>query len=256
MLSLAISAVVFVMGSSYAIAAPMCVDPAIRTAAVVDRIDATGSLQLHGGSVAHLEGIRLPLGAADHASDSFRRQALLDLSALTHNRSLTLAGIPPIEDRYGRIRSQVFAGGDWIQAELLEQGLARVSIAPDRADCAARLYAAESRARAARAGLWSSSAYAIRTARDIERDLGTFQIVEGRVTSVSERDGHAWLRFGDVSGADFAAYVSEDDLRTFHAMGVDPRGYQNREIRVRGIIENLQGPAIAVANPMQIEVIS
>src|SRR5690348_1022566 len=90
------------MQYSHAIAAPMCADSNIRTAAVLDRIDATGSLRLHGGSVAHLEGIRLPLGAADHAIDSFRREALAALSALTRGRLLTLGGIPPIEDRYGR----------------------------------------------------------------------------------------------------------------------------------------------------------
>jgi hypothetical protein len=38
-------------------------------------------------------------------------------------------------------------------------------------------------------------------------------------------------------------------------MGVNPRGYVGKMIRLRGILQNLSGPAIAIANPAQIEVL-
>jgi endonuclease YncB( thermonuclease family) len=58
----------------------------------------------------------------------------------------------PEKDRYGRMRVQGF-GKLWLQAALLEQGWARVQIAPDRSECAPDLYEAESRARDRHAGI-------------------------------------------------------------------------------------------------------
>ena len=245
----------FVMDRAFAQGLPACSGPSVGRPTAVVRIGQGGELLLRDGRIAHLEGIRLPLGSRDHAPDSFGRDAHNALSSLAIGRALTLTGVSPIEDRYGRLRVQAFANQDWIQVELLGQGLARVSIAPDRADCAAELYEAEARGRAMRAGLWSASAYSIRRPNALDRDLGTFQVVEGHVVSVSEREGHAWLLFASQPGARFAAYVSEDDLRTFRAMGVDPKGYEGQSVRVRGIVQDLSGPAIAIANPMQVEVI-
>jgi len=242
------------MQCAFANARPVCAGSAVHAPIDAVRADPNGALLLGDGSVAHLEGIRLPAGAKDHAPDSFRREAFSTLSALTRMRAVTLTGVPPFEDRYGRIRAQVFTGDNWIQEQLLSLGLARVSIAPDRADCAAELYEAEDKARKARAGLWSSPAYAPRSSAALDRDLGTFQLVEGRVVSVSERHGSAWLEFYTPAGSRFAAFISEDDLRTFRAMGVEPRGYAGRLVRVRGIVQDLSGPAISLANPIQIEV--
>ena len=243
------------IGGARAGSLPTCAGPPIRKSIAVARIDARGALLLRDGEFTRLEGIRLPLGAKDHAPESFKGDALSSLSALVVGRVFVLTGMAPVDDRYGRLRAQAFAGGDWIQAQLLERGLARVSIAPDRVDCASELYAAEARARAMRVGLWSSRAYAVRHPGDLLRDLGTFQIVEGRVLGVSERGGHAWLEFASPEHEHFAAFIGQDDIRTFRAMGVEPRGYAGKLVRVRGIVQDLSGPAISVANPMQVEVI-
>ena len=73
-------------------------------------------------------------------------------------------------------------GDVWLQLELLRRGLARVQIAPDRDECAPDFYEAEQSARAAKLGLWASAAYAIRKPDNLANDIGSFQIVEGRVT--------------------------------------------------------------------------
>src|SRR5215510_4419557 len=135
---------------------------------------------------------------------------------------------------------------------MLKRGLARVSITADRVECASDLYEAEAQARAARAGLWSSSAYAIRQVAAVATDVGTFQLVQGRVVSAEIRDGHAWLAFGTGLKGDFGALIAADDLRTYRAMGVDPRGYAGKTVLLRGIVQNLSGPAIAVASPVQV----
>jgi hypothetical protein len=202
-----------------------------------------------------LEGIRLPRGGDDHAPQSFADQARIAVANLTLGRQLKLATVPPEEDRYGRVRAQAFASDEWVQEELLKRGLARVNIAPDRIECAGGLYRAEARARAAQAGLWSSLAYAIRNPEDVTRDLGTFQIVEGKADYSWVKDGAVRVHLGGKRGSGLTIVILPDDLRVFRAMGVDPRGYAGRKVRVRGIIEDLSGPAITVANPVQVEVV-
>ena len=62
------------------------------------------------------------------------------------------------------MRAQGF-GQQWLQIALLEQGLARVAISPDRKECAPDLYEAEGPRRAKRAGLWAIAAYRVRSPR-------------------------------------------------------------------------------------------
>jgi hypothetical protein len=221
----------------------------------VMRVEKNGALILHDGRAVHLEAIRLPGGALDHAPQFLADQALAGLAGLAVGRQLTLAAVPPKEDRYDRVRAQAFDGDTWLQLEMLKRGLARVNIAADRVECASELYDAEAQARAARVGMWSSSAYSIRTVTGVATDIGTFQLVQGKVVSAEIRDGRAWLGFGTGLKGDFSALIAPDDLRTYHAMGVDPRGYAGKTVLVRGIVQNLYGPVIAVATPVQVQVI-
>ena len=46
-----------------------------------------------------------------------------------------------------------------------------------------------------------------------------------------------------------------DDMKTFRRMGVDPLGYRDRMVRVRGIVQWLNGPEIEIGNPKQIELL-
>ena len=68
--------------------------------------------------------------------------------------------------RVDRVRSQGF-GRQWLQIALLEQGLARVAIAPDRSECAPDLYEAEARGREKHAGIWALDSYQPRTPPDV-----------------------------------------------------------------------------------------
>jgi endonuclease YncB( thermonuclease family) len=251
-------AFVLAMGfPSIATAAPPHCAGAVEIAhATIMRVEKNGALILQDGRAVHLEGIRLPQGAVDHAPQFIADEAMRALSELTVGRSLVLTSVPPKEDRYDRVRAQAFDGDEWIQLEMLKRGLARVSIAADRVECAGELYAAESMARQARAGLWSSSAYAVRPATSVAADVGTFQLVEGKVVDAEVRDGRAWLVFGNGLKGDFSAMIAPDDLRAYRAMGVNPSGYEGKTVRVRGIVQNLSGPMIAVANPVQVQVVA
>jgi hypothetical protein len=187
----------------------------------------------------------------------FAGQSIAALTAFAKGRSAVIAAAAPVRDRYGRIRAQVLAQGDRepsLQLRLLRSGLARVSIMPDRRECAQEFYAAEGQARTAKLGIWASPAYRVRAPSQLTGDSATFQIVEGKIDSATRRGGRIFLDFGAPAG--FEVVISPDDLRNFHAIGVDPYGYEGRSVRVRGWIERIRGRSeIEIATPDDIEVL-
>jgi endonuclease YncB( thermonuclease family) len=242
-------------GGAQAAAPPCAGDVEIGDAPIV-RVEHNDVLILRDGRALHLEGIRVPRAAQDRAPQAFDDQAYDALNALAKNQDVVARAVWPKEDRYDRVRSQVFTqDGTWLQTELLRRGLARVDLAPDRGECNRELYDAEGAARAAHLGLWSAPAYAIRTPDTVKADVGTFQLVVGKVLSTDVRDGRAYLNFGLDWKTDFTVTISPDDMKTFRRMGVDPLGYRDRVVRVRGIVQWLNGPEIEVGNPKQIELL-
>ena len=235
-------------------ALPVCAgapDPAL---ARVQRVEDNGALDLVDHRILHLEGIRLPQGASDQAPQFFADKALATIKTLL-NAPLRVTAPAPMRDRYNRVRAQVFVANRWLQKELLDRGLARVEIAPDRTECAAELFAAEEKARSSRLGLWASDSYAIRTPEQVESDVDTFQIVEGKVLNARVKNGRAYLNFGVDWRRDFTATVEPMDMRNFRITGVDPLSYVGQTIRVRGWVQLHNGPEIEVANPQAIEVL-
>jgi hypothetical protein len=244
----------------HAAALPACA-PSVEAGNVrVVRVEKNGALILEDGRAVDVEGLILPGGARDHAPQFLAGQALSVLSDLVQGRVVTLAAQRPKEDRYGRLRAQVFIAEDvpqpWLQLEMLHRGLARVAIAPDRRECASELYAAEDAARHSRNGIWSQAMYAVRKpSPSLSADTDTFQVVTGKVLSADVRNGRGYLDFGADWRKDFTVTISPEDLKNFRELGVDPESYEGKTVRVRGWIENLHRPEIEVAIPQDIEVL-
>ncbi|HJW41152.1 MAG TPA: thermonuclease family protein [Rhizomicrobium sp.] len=251
----AVAVVLLVCAPAWVLATPSCAGPAEISGAQLLRVERNGVVILTDGRALHMEGIRLPAGSAEHAPQAFADQAISAILALAHKSPLTLTAVPPKEDRYDRVRGQLFAGdGTWIQLALLQKGLARVAVAPDRTECSGELYAAEAQARTAHAGLWAAPAYAVRNPDTVRHDVGTFQIVEGSVRNTELRNGRAYLNFGADWRTDFTVTIDPEDMPNFRRLGVDPRAYAGQTIRVRGIVQFLNGPEIEAPNPQSIEV--
>jgi len=233
-----------------------CIAPSERITGHVVRVEVNGALILDDGRAAVLEGIRLPKGGADRAPQFLAAQALNALSGLAVNRVVTLALRDPKEDRYGRLRAQVYVDDTWVQLALLREGFARAAPAPARGECARTFDAAENSARTARLGLWAAGAYALRTPDTISNaDLGTFQIVEGRVENASVKGGRAYLNFGTDWKTDFTVTIAPDDMARFRAANIDPRDYAGKTVRVRGFVDRLNGPEIEIGTPAAIAIL-
>src|SRR5262249_23616297 len=150
---------------------------------------------------------------------------------------------------YGRIRVQGF-GRVWLQTALLEQGLARVQISPDRAECAPDLYEAEARARQGHIGIWALPDYRVRAPSALTDRVGTFQLVEGEVGHIGRADGRTFLDFEVAAGSPrpLSLVVESQDRRAFRDFDFDE--LSGHRIRVRGMVQTYRGrPEIALSNP-------
>jgi endonuclease YncB( thermonuclease family) len=230
---------------------PDCAGGVEISSAKVARVEKNGALILSDGRAVILEGIRLP------EESPARDQALAVLREMAQSQPITFTATPPKEDRYDRVRVQAF-GQQWFQTVLLEQGLARVAIAPDRNECAPELYEAEQKARAGRLGLWASQTNAPRRAEAVSgtsADAGRFRLVEGWVTHVARAGSRIFIDFGSNGRQSFSAVIQPEDRKAFR--GFDLEGLEAHRVRIRGIVQDYRGrPEIALSNPAQIEVLN
>ena len=232
---------------------PDCAGPVEVSNAHVLRVEQNGAIVLRDGRAVLLEGIRLP------EEGTLKAQALARLSELAKAGTVTFTSVPPKEDRYDRIRGQGFAPG-WMQISMLEEGLARVQIAPDRNECAPDLYEAEARARARHMGVWAGNAttatYAPRAPQQMQSaPTGSFQVVEGWVTNVGGSGGRVFIDFSSDWQKGFSAVIAPEDRRVFRNFDLD--GLVAKHVRIRGMVQNFRGrPEIMLSNPSQIEVLN
>ncbi len=235
----------------------------VRTAVKV--IDGE-TLVLDDGSEVRLVGAMSPRAsdvAAEHATLPLEGRAKSELEALVLGKSVALAFDGRRSDRYGRLLAHVFMGAApsrvWVQGHMLKRGLARVASMPGSVACLEALIVHERVAREAAAGLWSEAVYQIRSAdrtAELLRYRSTYQIVEGRIASASERSGRIFLNFGQDWRNDFTAGLDAAAARLASASGLDVMGLGGRLVRVRGWIERRGGPYVAVHHPHQIELVA
>src|SRR5947207_2713334 len=124
-------------------------------------------------------------------------------------------------------------------------------------NCAAALAAAESMARDAKLGIWAETS-AIKNAEspgDILSAIGHFSVVEGRVLSIRQAGAITYLNFGRNWTRDFAATISRRIIPAFESAGLGPKSFENRRIRVRGVVSSRGGPRIELLRVGQVEVL-
>jgi len=240
-------------------------DEAVRTLAdggqaVVAEIVDGDTVLLADGREVRLVGIqapKLPLGRRNFRKWPLADRARSALEALTRGRTVSLHYGGRRIDRHGRQLAHLSLGdGRWVQRILLSQGLARVYSFPDNRALVAEMLAAERTARAAGRGIWSDGFYAIRSPFGLERDLGTFQLVEGRVAAAARVRGATYLNFGADWRTDFTIVVRRQDRAAFDEVGIDLLALEGRSVRVRGWLDKRNGPMITATHPEQLEVLA
>lgn len=228
-------------------------------AATVTEVVDGDTVVLDDGRQVRLVGIqapKLPLGRKGFVAWPLADRAKTALEALSLGRQVSLGYGGRRTDRHGRALAHLFLpDGRWVQGELLSQGMARVYSFPDNRAVVPQMLRLERAARAARAGIWGDDWYAVRTPEATRRDLGTFQLVEGLVVAVAEVRGRYYLNFGADWRTDFTVMVAKGRHRLFEEMDFDLKALEGRSVRVRGWIDQRNGPMIEATHPEQIELL-
>jgi micrococcal nuclease len=232
---------------------------------VVASVTDGDTVLLDNGLVVRLIGIqapKLPLGREDFPAWPMAEEAKQALSELVLGASVVVRHGGETVDRHGRALGHLFLAGDsgaWVQEAMVAQGLARVYSFPDNRACLAELMAAESRARAMRLGIWTDPYYTVRRAdqpAEIARRAGHYELVEGRVLLAERAGGRVYLNFGRYWKEDFTVVIERRALRLFADSGLDPLQLEDALLRVRGWVDDRDGPRIEVTHPEQIEVLA
>ena len=230
-------------------------DERVRAAAVLDG----ASLALEDGRALRLAGLRPPRpppGAASGSRGRWAEAAKAALGRLALGGAILLRHRAVGVDRHGRLQAHAFtASGEWIQGALLDAGLARVDSRDEPDVLVAEMLAREAEARRAGRGLWSAAYYRVRGASAAGNDIGSFQLVEGRVQAVAVVRGRAFLNFGPDWRSDFTVSLKPEARRRFEAAGIAPQDYHGRRVRVRGWLQFWNGPLVEATHPAQIELL-
>lgn len=233
-----------------AVATETC-DAAIAEQVNVVAVDDAGAFILADGRRVRLASIQAP-----RSGQPFATQAKDRLVALLAGSRVELALADKGTDRHGDVLAHVFVGqGEWVQRALIADGLARVHTRADMRRCAGPLLKAEDEARTAKRGLWADAFYSVRTSDELGRDIGTFQLVEGKVAAVAVRRNRVFVNFGPDYRTDFTVTISPSDRKRLATERIDPTAWTGKRVRVRGWLSLQNGPEIELTHPEQIQIL-
>nr|WP_255769573.1 thermonuclease family protein [Maritalea mediterranea] len=209
-----------------------------------------------------MQAPKLPLGRVGFETWPLADEAKAFLADFALGEEVQIYYGTTRKDRHGRVLGHVFIDGSrekWAQKAVIANGLARVYSFYDNRHCLDELYAAERQARVDREGIWALDYYQIRQAdkpHKLVQLAGRYELVEGRVLDVGESNGRIYLNFGRDWDSDFTVVIDKPARRAFKKADFDPKKLANAFIRVRGWVDDHNGPRIDVTHPEQIEILA
>ncbi|MEJ0061904.1 MAG: thermonuclease family protein [Alphaproteobacteria bacterium] len=183
------------------------------------------------------------------------------LRQMTEGKDVRLSVDPQQrDDRHGRVLAQVYApdghGGElWTQEKLLAAGLAYIRPPVQQEAALPALLKTEAAARAAKIGIWQLPEFHPIPPEDAAQYEGRHVFIEGVVLKAAKTRNKIYLNFGHDWRHDFTAIIEKEDWKKFAKAETDVMTFENRKIRVRGIIYQDNGPMMRIASPWQIDVV-
>jgi endonuclease YncB( thermonuclease family) len=220
---------------------------------------------LDDGRAIRLAGVEVPavpaMPVAGETGPASAGGARAALEALLVGQTVHLYQAAPATDRYGRLLAHVYLTRDGVQRsaahEMLSQGFARVTAHVGNPACAAELLSRERVARAAKLGLWADPYYGLVAAEsgaELLAGRGRFTVAEGKVVSVRASGGTIYMNFGRRWSQALTVTILKRHERIFTDAGLRPQTLENRRVRVRGWVDERNGPRIEASRPEQIEI--
>jgi hypothetical protein len=138
---------------------------------------------------------------------------------------------------------------------MLADGMARVYTFKDNRAVVGAMLTLERRARVDRRGIWRNRYYRIRQADAAARDIGSFQLIEGKVRTVATPRNITYLNFGADWRSDFTVMLRGATRKALAKAGMSVESLKGKRLRVRGWVKSRNGPMIEATHPEQIELL-
>lgn len=215
-------------------------------------------LQLHDGRFVHLVGLDIPYLHAREDSPL----APLTIKILKDMLEGERVHIYQSRNQAGHInrmehyQAHIERASDkqWVQGMLLSLGLARVRTTLNNRDMAKQMYQIEKQARVEGIGIWEDESYALLTPKSAMNQRDHFAIIEGVVQSTALKRNTIYINFGKDWRTDFTIAISAKARRLFTKAQIDPLQWNQKKIRVRGWLEQFNGPYMKIDHPERVEI--
>ena len=155
---------------------------------------------------------------------------------------------------YGRMLGYLFVGNTFVNAKLVEQGLAVLYTRPPDVKYTDLFIRMQKEARENRRGLWGK--LSIITSDEAGNFINQIRVVKGRVLNTYQSKKVIYLNFGQNYKTDFTVIIFNDCWKLFEDKGINPVVfYRGKTIEVWGRIREYHGPEIIAGSPSQIKII-
>jgi hypothetical protein len=147
--------------------------------------------------------------------------------------------------------------GLWAQGSLIANGLAVAYPSALSPAMARELYTLENDARENKKGLWADPRHRIYDASETTLiPLDQFGIIEGRPQKIAAQNGHIFVNFGDQWKTDFTIMIEKESRVPLARQNLNPQEWIGSLIRVRGWVEEFNGPLIRLIDTSQVEILA
>lgn len=207
---------------------------------------------LNDDTTVRLSGINAP------PEPVFAKKAEEQLNQLTAGKTIAIDSNG--KDRHDRIFAQAYVtdkngNKSWLQAELIKSGYYFVYPMQEAEEKIGELLKIESAVRAQKRGIWAESGYSDIPTEKAESNYGKYSFITGTVLDAAPRGDKTYLNFGKDWRTDFSITVNNRLKRGLKKSGIDLEKIKGKQVRVRGLIEEQNGPMIILHAPEQLEIL-
>lgn len=182
------------------------------------------------------------------------------LEATEYNRELVEGKAVRIEfdlekqDKYGRLLGYCFIGDTFVNAKLIQEGLAVLYTYPPNVKYVDAFVRSQKQARANKKGLWEK--HELIDPDQAHKYIGQIRTVRGKVLSTYKSSKCIYLNFGSDYKQDFTVVIFKNSFGAFTKQAIEPTSfYRNKIVEVSGRIRKYNGPEIIVNTPYEIQIL-
>lgn len=144
----------------------------------------------------------------------------------------------------------------WVNGQLVREGLAVVWPVPSNTELVGELLELEQIARKERQGVWNTKLFPVLTPETAASRMNSRAIVQGKVLNVAQTKDAVFLNFTQDWKTDFTIGIPNALRRDFARANLSLLSLKGQTVRVRGWVQDYNGPFIELDTPAQLEILS